>query len=279
MIARGKPVSNAEQALAAGFVVVEPGARGRTLVDGDGVYYGVAPAAIVDLKAAVRYIRFNQGHIPGNTEMIVSSGTSAGGALSALLGASGDSPLFAPFLAELGAADASDAVFAAGCWCPIADLEHADMAYEWNWGSNPLSSGALVDQEVSRELAAGFGPYQAALSLEGKNGFGPVTADNYGQYLVDTYLQPSAERYLTALSDADRTAYLEANPFLSWADGVATFSWSDFLDHVGARKKNTPAFDTFDLSSGENNLFGRGTTQARHFTEFSLRHETEDAAA
>ena len=86
---------NAKLALAAGFVVVEPGARGRTLVDTAGVYYGVAPAAIVDLKAAIRYVRLNKGRIPGNTDRIVSSGVSAGGALSALLGASGDSPLYA----------------------------------------------------------------------------------------------------------------------------------------------------------------------------------------
>ncbi len=90
--AGGEMVNNGKLALAAGYVVVEPGARGRTLTDSSGTYYGTAPAAIVDLKAAVRYVRFNKGRIPGNTARIVSSGTSAGGALSALLGASGDSP-------------------------------------------------------------------------------------------------------------------------------------------------------------------------------------------
>ena len=83
MLDRGEMVSSAKLALAAGYVVVEPGARGRTLTHADGVHYGVAPAAIVDLKAAVRYVRFNKGRIPVNTDRIVSSGTSAGGALSA----------------------------------------------------------------------------------------------------------------------------------------------------------------------------------------------------
>lgn len=41
---------NPRLALAAGYVVAEPGARGRTLVDADGVYYGTAPATIVDLN-------------------------------------------------------------------------------------------------------------------------------------------------------------------------------------------------------------------------------------
>lgn len=134
---QGETVSLPKLALAAGYVVVEPGARGRTLQNSAGEYYGVAPAAIVDLKAAVRYVRSNRGRIPGNVDRIVSSGTSAGGALSALLGASGDSPLYTRHLKEIGAADASDAIFATGAWCPITDLEHADGAYEWNGAPTP----------------------------------------------------------------------------------------------------------------------------------------------
>ncbi|MFF9772854.1 subtype B tannase [Streptomyces sp. NPDC013978] len=269
---RGRSVSNAQLALAAGYVVVEPGARGRTLVDSDGRYYGVAPAAIVDLKAAVRYVRFNKGRIPGDTDRIVSSGTSAGGALSALLGASGDSPLYDAYLKEIGAADASDAIFASGDWCPITDLEHADMAYEWNWGANKLASGSLVDRTVSKELTAAFADYQASLRLKAK-GLGTLTVRNLDEYLLKTFLEPSATKYLAALSDADRTTYLASNTFITWSGGRATFSWADFLTHVGARKKDAPAFDAFDLSSGENNLFGKGTTKARHFTLYSLRHE------
>jgi len=80
----GSSVGNADLALAAGYVVVSPGCRGRDNVSSDGTYYGKAPAAIVDLKSAVRYIRHNKGVIPGNTDWIVSTGSSAGGALSAL---------------------------------------------------------------------------------------------------------------------------------------------------------------------------------------------------
>jgi acetyl esterase/lipase len=274
----GAMVSNAQLALAAGYVVVEPGARGRTLVDSDGIYYGVAPAAIVDLKAAVRYVRFNAGRLPGNTERIVSSGTSAGGALSALLGASGDSPLYEPYLKDLGAAAAGDAIFASGDWCPITDLDHADMAYEWNWGTNPLSSGALVDQTVSKQLRSAFARYLSSLRLRAK-GIGALTAGNYDTYLLRTFLEPAATSYLANLSDSDRSAYLVENTFITWSGSRARFGWSDFLDHVGARKKDTPAFDTFDLSAPENNLFGYRTTQARHFTLYSLRHASGDATA
>ncbi|MET8022792.1 subtype B tannase [Streptomyces avermitilis] len=275
--AGGEMVNNGKLALAAGYVVVEPGARGRTLTDSGGTYYGTAPAAIVDLKAAVRYVRFNKGRIPGNTARIVSSGTSAGGALSALLGASGDSPLYDSYLKELGAAEASDAIFASGDWCPITDLEHADMAYEWNWGANKLSTGTLVDQSVSKELSTAFADYQASLKLRAK-GFGALTARNLDDYLLRTYLQPSATTYLKGLSEAERSTYLAANPFITWDGTGATFTWADFLTHVGARKKDTPAFDAFDLSAGENNEFGTGTTQARHFTLYSLRHEKAGSA-
>ncbi|WP_329536440.1 Tat pathway signal sequence domain protein [Streptomyces sp. NBC_01450] len=277
--AQGGMVNLGKLGLAAGYVVVEPGARGRTLTDSAGTYYGTAPAAIVDLKAAVRYLRANKGVIPGNTDRIVSTGTSAGGALSSLLGASGDSPLYDKYLKELGAADASDAIFAAGAWCPITDLEHADGAYEFNWGTNvTASTGKVVDQTVSKALRAQFAEYQASLKLRGLNGFGPLTARNYDDYMVETYLQPSATKYLAALSDADRATYLAANTFITWSGGKATFTWADFLTHVGARKKTTPAFDAFDLSAGENNEFGAGTTEARHFTAYGAKNDTTGLA-
>jgi hypothetical protein len=278
-VSGGKMVDLGSLALLAGYVVVEPGARGRTLQNSKGEFYGTAPAVIVDLKAAVRYVKSNKGRIPGNVDRIVSAGTSAGGASSALLGASGDSPLYDKYLEEIGAADASDAVFAAGAWCPITDLEHADGAYEWNWGTNELSTGKQVDQTVSKELKAQFAEYQAGLKLRGLNGFGTLNARNLDEYMLKTYLQPSATTYLKGLSESDRTAYLAKNTFLTWSGGEATFTWDDFLTHVGARKKDAPAFDLFtfptdttDTMSGDiNNEFGTGTTRYRHFTLYSLR--------
>ncbi|MGC0402571.1 hypothetical protein RKD27_005215 [Streptomyces sp. SAI-126] len=271
----GATSSNQLLALAAGYVVIEPGARGRTLKNSAGEYYGTAPAAIVDLKAAVRYVKANKGRIPGDVERIVSAGTSAGGALSALLGASGDSPVYDKDLAAIGAADASDAIFAVGAWCPITDLEHADGAYEWNWGTNvTASTGKTVDQTVSKELRSQFAEYQARLKLRGLNRFGTLTARNYDEYLVKQYLEPSATTYLAALSDSDRETYLAANTFITWSGGRASFTWDGFLTHVGARKKTAPAFDAFDLSAGENNLFGAGTTANRHFTAYGAKNDS-----
>ncbi len=276
---RGQRVSNAKLGLAQGLVIVECGARGRTLVDAAGSYYGTAPAAIVDLKAAIRWLKANRDDVPGNMDQIITSGTSAGGALSALVGATGESPEYEPWLAEIGAVAGSDAVFAVGSWCPITDLANADAAYEWNWGENPLETGGKVDAALSSDLAQQFAAYQARLNLEGDDGYGPLTAETLGPYLVARYLKDEASTHLAALSDADRAEYLASHPAIQWKDGQAAFDWTDFKRHVGARKKTLPAFDAFDLSTGENNLFGAGKVQARHFTNWALRHASQDATA
>jgi hypothetical protein len=268
----GETVDNGQLALAAGYVVVSPGCRGRDNVTTSGRYFGKAPAAIVDLKAAVRYVRFNQGRLPGNPDWIVSSGGSAGGALSTLLAASGDSPMYAAYLKQLGAASVSDAIFASASYSPITDLDHADMAYEWMYGRLPLSTGKLADQTYSRQLAAAFTRYQASLGLRGKNGFGRLSAGNYADYLVTAYLEPAASQTLGALTAAKRAEYLKDNPWITWSGGRARFTWATFLDHIGTRLKSVPAFDSFTLSNPENIEFGDATINARHFTLYSLRH-------
>lgn len=73
----------------AGFVYVYAGCRGRD---------SGAPAGVTDLKAAIRYVRYTSDRIPGNTDRIFSFGMSGGGAQSALLGATGDSDLYTPYL-------------------------------------------------------------------------------------------------------------------------------------------------------------------------------------
>ena len=119
-------------ALSRGYVVACPAVRGRTTV-ASGVYVGKAPAFIIDYKAAVCYLRSNRENLPaGDPEKIISNGTSAGGALSALLGVTGNAEEYKPYLKEIGAArTGSDDIFAASVYCPITNLDHADMAYEW----------------------------------------------------------------------------------------------------------------------------------------------------
>lgn len=147
-------------ALSKGYVVAAPGARGRKLQNPDGRYTGTAPACIVDLKAAVRYLRYNKARIPGDTEKIISNGTSAGGALSSLLGATGNHQDYEPYLTSLGAAQERDDILAASCYCPITNLENADSAYEWMFGG--------IYAYTFRDVQGMMSPEQIRLSEEVK---------------------------------------------------------------------------------------------------------------
>ena len=53
-------------------------------------------------------------------------------------------------------------------------------------------------------------------------------------------------------------------------NGSPSFEFDDYVKHVG-RLKGLPAFDDFGKGQPEPLLFGNETTDARHFTDFSLR--------
>lgn len=259
-MARGQRVDVGDYALINGLTVVVPGARGRDNQADDGTYYGKAPAAIVDLKAAVRYLKANADTIPGNTNRIVSSGSSAGGALSVLLGASGDSDLYTNDLKAIGAAETSDAIHAAAGYCPITDLEYADAAYAWCF---------LETSDEAKELAEAFSARMKELGLKDSSGK-ELTADNLAEHILKTHVQPAAKRYLENLSEEDRATYEGEN---SWVKD--DFSWEEYISYVG-HKKTSPAFDKPDLSTGENILFGSSTENARHFTERGQGGKVDD---
>lgn len=60
----------------------------------------------------------------GDANKIISIGTSAGGAMSALLGTTGNSEDYKFYLEEIGAVmDSADDVYAVQVYCPITDLD------------------------------------------------------------------------------------------------------------------------------------------------------------
>lgn len=276
-------------ALAKGYVVVAPGARGRTNYDSVGIYNGKAPAAIVDLKAAVRYLRYNDEIMPGDAEKIVSSGTSAGGALSTLLGATGNNPDYEPYLQAIGAANERDDIFATNAYCPITNLDNADMAYEWYfYGLNDyyfLGGGTMTGDRlvVSKELKDLFPGYLNSLGLRfaipvNYDGFGlldpvrrikpgfPLFLDANGEgnfkLLVKTYVMDSAQ---TAL---DSGVDLSAFPWITIVhDRVKDIDMDAYLVYV-RRMKPAPAFDGLYNPSWENNLFGTATISDQHFSNY-----------
>lgn len=155
-------------ALLHGYVVVSPGVRGREMKDENGKFIGMAPAMLCDLKAAVRYLRHNADRIPGDAEKIISNGTSAGGAASSLLGATGNHPDYEPCLEEMGAAKERDNIFAASCYCPITNLDHADMAYEWEFAGIMDYHGTRVEPPAPGETAPRITPIDGEMSEEQK---------------------------------------------------------------------------------------------------------------
>jgi len=191
-------------ALARGFVYINMASRSRGAVApagvyDDGIYQGKSPAAIVDAKAAVRYLRLNDSLMPGNANRIVVNGTSGGGAQSTQLGATGDSADYLPYLKAAGAAGVdtngrssiSDSVFAISAYCPIQDMGSADLAYEWMFNvldtrklvSADQKAGLIVDANGNELVRASnpdpigsatllnrFVAYQASLGLKNDDG-------------------------------------------------------------------------------------------------------------
>lgn len=259
--------NNLLQALAHGYVVASPGARGRNSVDDSGDYDGKAPAAVVDLKAAVRYLHFNDSLMPGNANRIVSDGTSAGGAISALLGSTEGDARFDPYLKALGAANASDKIYADMVYCPITDLDHADAAYEWQFnGYGDLDSD---EQAVSDDLAAQFPPYINGLGLKDDNG-NALTLDKDGngsfkQYILNK-IKSSAQLALNEGEDLSRYEWLTID-----GNTVTAVDWDAYRNYA-ERMKEPPAFDALDLSANENEEFGTATVDTRHFTKYSYEH-------
>ena len=147
--------------MSAGFVYAHAGCRGRE--------HG-APAGVTDLKAAVRFLRHVADVLPGSVERIVTFGMSGGGAQSALMGATGDSELFEPYLASIGAVmDTSDAVFGSMDWCPITGLDVGDAAYEWMMGCT-REGLSEEEQAISDGLALRFAAYLNAAGIRDEEG-------------------------------------------------------------------------------------------------------------
>ena len=144
-----------------GIIVLFAGARGRD---------AGAPAGVTDFKAAIRYARYNKDLLPGDMDSIFSLGMSGGGAQSALIGASGNSELYMPYLSAIGAVmTESDAVKGSMCWCPITNLDVADEAYEWNMG-NTRAGLSAEEQAYSDGMALAFAEYINSLGLTDANG-------------------------------------------------------------------------------------------------------------
>lgn len=224
------PRCYAQQYLDHGLVYVTCGCRGRESRDKDGNPVGKAPASLVDFKTAIRFLRHNRAVLPGDWERVISVGWSAGGAMSALLAVTGDHPDYEPYLRENGAfLEESDSVFAAQIYCPIIDLEHADMAYEWMFQADktsedspagPAETMTPFKEALSRELARRYVDYFNGLGLRDPVTGAPLTMGEDGRsgsgydYFMSR-LNDSATDYLTRLGRGELPAEYGVEDYLA----------------------------------------------------------------
>ena len=213
-----------EPYLAAGLVYVYAGCRGRangyeSTASGDGFFPGGAPWAVTDLKAAVRYLRYNAGTLPGDVARIVTFGEAAGGLLATLMGATGSSSLYDPYLAKIGAAthdadgaELGDEVAAVACWSPEPAPAHADVAYEWElgqFGSDSSRAEGTWTRLLSNDLAASYASQVNDLALRDDSG-NQLTVDETdgGIFAGGTYYE-----HLIALVESSAAKFLSETAF------------------------------------------------------------------
>lgn len=313
---RGR-VNSIFRALEHGYVVVSVGVRGRTsgvkskefFVGGkvggnqeeSGKMVGKAPALVVDMKAGIRYLKHNKDLVPGDTTKIITNGTSAGGALSSIIGASGNNSDYKKYLDEIGALDESDDVFASSCYCPIQNLENSDSAYEWQFfGHNEFYhikrvkteegvkkvpfNGVLTEKQikVSGELKDLFPSYLNSLNLKDSDG-NKLCLDENGDGSFKDYIKglliSSAQKELDMFyeknvtsSESIKESKIDEQDYLTIENKkVVDIDWDKFIAKI-TRMKVAPAFDALDLKSPENDEFGTLDVKDKHFTEYSFKN-------
>ena len=300
-VENNKP-NSALYALSRGYVVASPATRGRTNKASDGNFIGKAPAVIVDLQAATAYLHANDATMPGNAKRIITNGTSAGGAVSLLQGATGNTSDYQPYLQALGAATASTDVYASSAYAPITNLDAADMAYEWSYNGitsfNKVTMGqgelpqanvggapAPIQRSVQRVnltnddvaysdlLKSHFPDYVNNLQLRDRTGV-ILKLDKKGngtfkQY-VKSFIIDAANKAKSNGTDVSRYSFLvlDKNTGL-----VKDIDW-DAYNSFTSRSKEPGAFDSRANDSGENSLFGTSTSDTNHFTITAALHDT-----
>ena len=168
--------------LQAGCIYVYPGLRGRSSgydSNAAGMYAGGSPWPVVDLKAVVRYLRYNAPQLPCDTSRVFVFGFAAGGGLALAAGAGGDCEDYLPYLKQIGAAtcdsegnDATDALFGAAAWNPQTGYAVADAAYEWErgqWSSAGDRTEGTWTAQLSLDLAQAYGEWVNGQGIWGPN--------------------------------------------------------------------------------------------------------------
>ena len=297
----GKP-NSVLYALSRGYVVASPSTRGRTNKASDGNFIGKAPAVIVDLQAATAYLHANDSAMPGNANRIITNGTSAGGGVSLLQGATGNSSDFQPYLQALGAATAATNVYAVSAYAPITNLDAADMAYEWSYnGITSFNKVTMGQGELPQANVGGnSAPPQRTMQRVNLNAddlsYSKMLSEHFPDYVNNLQLRDSLGRVLKLDKNGNGTFKNYVKEFIVAAANKAAAKGTDLskhtylvrdnktgtikdinweaYNHFVSRSKAPGAFDSRANDTGENNLFGTSTTDNNHFTITAALHDS-----
>ena len=289
-------------ALSRGYVVASPATRGRTNKASDGNFIGKAPAVIVDLQAATAYLHANDSVMPGNANRIITNGTSAGGGISLLQGATGNSSDFQPYLQALGAATAATNVYAVSAYAPITNLDAADMAYEWSYNGITSFNKVSMGQGELPQANVGGNSAPPPLTMQRVNlnaddvAYSNLLNEHFPDYVNNLQLHDSVGRVLKLDKNGNGTFKNYVKEFIVAAANKAQAKGTDLSKHTYlvrdnktgtikdinweaynrfvSRSKAPGAFDSRSNDSGENNLFGTSTTDNNHFTITAALHDT-----
>ena len=300
-VENGKP-NSVLYALSRGYVVASPSTRGRTNKASDGNFIGKAPAVIVDLQAATAYLHANDSAMPGNANRIITNGTSAGGGVSLLQGATGNSSDFQPYLQALGAATAATNVYAVSAYAPITNLDAADMAYEWSYnGITSFNKVTMVQGELPQANVGGnSAPPQRTTQRVNLNAddlaYSKMLSEHFPDYVNNLQLRDSLGRVLKLDKNGNGTFKNYVKEFIVAAANKAAAKGTDLskhtylvrdnktgtikdinweaYNHFVSRSKAPGAFDSRANDTGENNLFGTSTTDNNHFTITAALHDS-----
>ena len=300
-VENGKP-NSVLYALSRGYVVASPSTRGRTNKASDGNFIGKAPAVIVDLQAATAYLHANDSAMPGNANRIITNGTSAGGGVSLLQGATGNSSDFQPYLQALGAATAATNVYAVSAYAPITNLDAADMAYEWSYnGITAFNKVTMGQGELPQANVGGnSAPPQRTMQRVNLNtddlSYSKILSEHFPDYVNNLQLRDSLGRVLKLDKNGNGTFKNYVKEFIVAAANKAAAQGTDLskhtylvrdnktgaikdinweaYNHFVSRSKAPGAFDSRANDTGENNLFGTSTTDNNHFTITAALHDS-----
>lgn len=294
--------------LQAGYVCVLAGYRGTSNASdaseraSDDVG---SPWGVTDLKAVIRYLRYNGGVLPGDSDRIYTCGEAGGATLAAVLGTSGDSSLYYEYLESIGAIMAdmngkyiSDSIAGVMCWSPATGLDYADEACEWMQGQY-LDGGNRAEgtftKALSTDMAERYAAYINRLRLRDDEGNilrfakaddGIYTMGSYYEYVkwlvedsLDEYLagtdfpctvhDSATGRSVACNNVQDYINFLNSDsPWVSYDSSTNTATITDlqsFVQHHMGATAGVPVFDGLQRQGMTNSLFGNDTTNALHF--------------